>query len=101
LLRVRRRFATWLAEYPDLPREELFDMLADRTQVTADEDLPRTGLPIERERLISSPFVLDPSYGTRCSTIVMMETSGATLIAERRFDSTGMMTGETELALNA
>jgi hypothetical protein len=31
----------------------------------------------------------------------MMETSGATLIAERRFDSTGMMTGETELALNA
>jgi len=102
LLRVRRRFATWLNEpRAELPRAELFDMLADRTRVTSDEELPRTGLPIERERTLSSPFVLDARYGTRCSTIVMIEHSGATLIAERRFDSNGVSTGESELALNA
>ena len=102
LLRVRRRFATWLNDSSDsLERAEIFDMLADRTQVTSDEDLPQTGLPTEWERTLSSPFVLDPQYGTRCSTIVMIETSGAMLIAERRFDSHGAMTGESELALNA
>lgn len=101
LLRVRRRFATWLSESKTLPRAELFDMLADRTQVTADEDLPQTGLATEWERTLSSPFVLDSRYGTRCSTVVMIEASGAVLIAERRFDSNGMLAGETELALNA
>ena len=100
LLRVRRRFATWLNDSND-ERSELFDMLADRTQVTSDEDLPQTGLPTEWERTLSSPFVLDARYGTRCSTIVMIETSGAQVIAERRFDSHGTMTGESELALNA
>jgi len=101
LLRVRRQFATWLSEATQPGTSELFAMLGDRTQVTSDEDLPQTGLSIEQERMLSSPFVVDEGYGTRCSTVVMMETSGATLIAERRFDSNGNTAGETELLLNA
>jgi uncharacterized protein with NRDE domain len=101
LLRVRRQFATWLKNAGEFRPNELFAMLADRQRETADEELPQTGLALEWERTLSSPFVLDARYGTRCSTVVMMETSGATLIAERRFDSNGELSGESELLLNA
>lgn len=101
LLRVRRRFATWLEHSVFSNSSELFEMLADTTPAGSDDELPHTGLDMEWERTLSSPFVLDPRYGTRCSTIVMMETSGSMLIAERRFDREGRATGETELLLNA
>jgi uncharacterized protein with NRDE domain len=101
LLRVRRRFATWLEHSVELEPEGLFEMLADRTRASADDELPDTGLAAEWERTLSAPFVLDPRYGTRCSTVVMMETSGSMRIAERRFDPEGRETGETELLLNA
>ncbi|WP_322922272.1 NRDE family protein [Paenibacillus campi] len=45
--------------------------LADRP---ADELLPNTGVPLEWERVLSSIFIHSEAsrYGTRCSTIVMM-----------------------------
>jgi uncharacterized protein with NRDE domain len=101
LLRVRRQFATWLEHSVASDTAALFEILADRTRAGSDDELPHSGLDTEWERTLSSPFVLDPRYGTRCSTIVMMETSGSMLIAERRFDPDGRATGETELLLNA
>jgi uncharacterized protein with NRDE domain len=38
--------------------------------------------------------VLDPEYGTRCSTILLADDSGTTLL-ERRFDSAGVMSGQS------
>lgn len=42
-------------------------------------------------------FVRNPSYGTRCSTIVAVRRDGAGVIAERRFDAAGAATGDTVL----
>jgi uncharacterized protein with NRDE domain len=53
------------------------------------------------EHVLSSPFVHDPGYGTRCSTVLMLEASGACFLAERRFDAQGHALGETEFKLNA
>lgn len=43
----------------------------------------------------TAPFIRDPVYGTRCSTVVVIDQSGAGMIAERRFDADGRAAGET------
>jgi uncharacterized protein with NRDE domain len=102
---VRRAFETWLADESVAPAaasetlERLFTMLADRTP--APEGSPGTGLPADWERTLSSPFVTHPSYGTRCSTILLIEPSGAVVMAERRFDPAGQVNGNTAFALPA
>lgn len=99
LRRVRRRFDAWLSDPANGSASGLFAMLEDRTMASADEELPQTGLEPEWERLLSAPFVLNPDYGTRCSTVLLLEPSGAGYLAERRFDPQGVRQGETEFAL--
>jgi len=102
LARVRGAFARWLAADPSPPPDELLAMLADRAPAEAHEgSLPDTGLSSEWERVLSSPFVLHPRYGTRCSSVVLLEPSGAGLVIERRFDASGAVTGEAQEALRA
>ena len=48
--------------------EALFDVLNDRTQA-ADDELPDTGIGLERERFLSPPFIVGELYGTRSSTV--------------------------------
>lgn len=66
----------------------LFRLLADRTPAPADE-LPDTGIDRERERRISSPFVVDPHYGTRCSTLILLDNERIRF-TERRFTPAGL-----------
>jgi uncharacterized protein with NRDE domain len=99
LRRVRTRFESWLTE-PGGQAEALFDMLSDRVP-TPDAELLETGLPLDLERRLSSPFVLDATYGTRCSTVLLLKESGAVFLAERRFDSSGQQSGQAEYELNA
>lgn len=101
LLRVKARFAQWL-ERGQATADELFALLADRTQaLEGDTPLPRGGLPPDWDRILSAPFVVHPTYGTRCSTVVLLEPGGALHLAERRFDAAGEPAGETDLQLNA
>src|SRR5512146_1220840 len=99
LRRVRRGFEEWLGGGGDAQDGQLFELLADRTPATDEEVLPSTGLSPEWERTLSSPFVQHERYGTRCSTIVAIEPSGACLVAERRFDPSGACIAETEYRL--
>jgi uncharacterized protein with NRDE domain len=99
LRRVRQRFEAWLSDSVTEPVNSLFDLLNDRTPAPVDVDLPQSGLPLEWERVLSAPFVLHPEYGTRASTVVLLEPSGAVCLAERRFDAQGARIGQTEFAL--
>jgi uncharacterized protein with NRDE domain len=100
LRRVRQRFDAWLRDSAGANADSLFNLLDDRTPATADEELPQTGgLPLEWARVLSAPFVLHPDYGTRASTVLLLEPSGAGYLAERRFDSRGTQIGETGFAL--
>ena len=103
LQRVRQAFEAWLTDEAaggnGDPVEPLFSMLADRTPVP--EGSPSTGLSADWERTLSSPFVTHPTYGTRCSTILLIEPSGAVVMAERRFDPAGHAIGDTGIRLNA
>jgi uncharacterized protein with NRDE domain len=91
LARTRARFTRLLAQGADTTA--LLDMLADRAPA-ADDELPDTGLPPEWERLLSSPFITDPRYGTRCSTVLRL-TQGSTMeLTERSFDAAGAAVDE-------
>jgi len=99
LRRVRKRFDAWLSEPSNASAAGLFALLDDRATATEDEGLPQTGITPEWERVLSAPFVLHPDYGTRCSTVLLLEPSGAGYLAERRFDAKGVQTGETQIEL--
>lgn len=92
--RLKAMLAGWLAR-PSGP-EDLFDALADEGR-PEDHELPATGLDLERERLASAIFIRHPLYGTRCSTVVLVDAEGRGRIGERRFDAAGSLEGETWL----
>ena len=71
--------------------EPLFTALRDTTRAP-DADLPDTGVGIELERMLSPPFVLDATYGTRCSSVVLIG-AWELLFAERRYGADGAATG--------
>ncbi|MBL8489294.1 MAG: NRDE family protein, partial [Rhodocyclaceae bacterium] len=59
-----------------LPEDQaLFDLLRD-DGIHADEILPRTGVSLEWERILSSAFVRAPGYGTRSSTVLLVDRQG-------------------------
>ena len=66
--------------------DALFAMLADR-QIAKDADLPDTGIGLERERWLSSIFIQQAefAYGTRCSTLILMDRAGKVSCHERTY----------------
>jgi uncharacterized protein with NRDE domain len=96
LVRTRARFTNLLA-HDDPGPGAFFDLLADREPATG-EALPDSGLPPEWERAVSAPFVVNERYGTRCTTVLLVDHHGGTVALERRFDATGRQTGATRLA---
>jgi uncharacterized protein with NRDE domain len=66
--------------------EDLFDFLLDDKRAD-DQDLPDTGIGIERERALSSMFIKSPGYGSRCSTVIMVDKVNNLFFAERVFDT--------------
>ena len=94
LARTRTRFSQML-EQPEVGADELFSMLSDREPASEDEALPSTGLPRDWERLVSAPFIVNERYGTRCSSVLLVERNGRTILHERRFDPAGVQSGTT------
>ncbi len=78
--------ARWLAEDSADPAP-LFAALAD------DAELAGPG----PELRFSPVFIRHALYGTRCSTVVLIDAQGAGRIIERRFDAAGRTTGESDL----
>ncbi|MBV9774904.1 MAG: NRDE family protein [Gemmatimonadetes bacterium] len=65
---------------PDV--EALLRVLAD-TDPAPDPLLPDTGVGVERERMLSSPFIASPEYGTRASTVLLVARDGGVVLVER------------------
>lgn len=65
------------------PLEPLFALLAERDDSgTAEQRYQRTH------------FVVGPVYGTRCSTVVLVDAARRATFAERSFDAAGRLVGE-------
>lgn len=65
--------------------ENVFDVLYD-SQQAKDENLPDTGIGLERERMLSSMFIKSPNYGSRCSTVVLIDHQNNIQLSERVYD---------------
>jgi uncharacterized protein with NRDE domain len=92
VVRAKQRLAACLA--PDaVDIESLFALLSDRTQAEP-AALPATGIAPEWERLLSSAFIVDARYGTRCSTVLVVAGDGTARFVERNFDPEGRLTAE-------
>ena len=92
--RTKSALAAW-CDAAEADIAPLFAMLAD-SRVASDAELPATGVTLERERLLSSPFIVSAGYGTRCSTILTVTRDGSAHFIERSFDPGGTATGEVE-----
>ncbi len=93
LTRTRVGF-TNLLQQPDVQAEDLFALLAVREQASR-EEMPSTGLPPDWEQVVSAPFIVNERYGTRCSSVLLVERNGRTVLHERRFDASGTQSGTT------
>ncbi|KAG9606055.1 hypothetical protein KCV01_g5849, partial [Aureobasidium melanogenum] len=74
--------------------EALFAMVSDPGR-WPDDMLPDTGIGIERERFLSSAFIVGEHYGTRASTVILVGHDDSATIIERRFGPNGVPQGET------
>ncbi|MEM1132980.1 MAG: NRDE family protein [Pseudomonadota bacterium] len=85
-VRIKDQLNSWLSGESHEP-ETLLDGLRSN-------DSPQ----VPPEKAENSPiFIHNAVYGTRCSTIVMVNAQGHGQIVERRYDSEGSATGQTRL----
>lgn len=78
-----------MGSLPDIaPLEEL--LRDDRP--AADASLPRTGVSLAWERMLSSAFIRAPGYGTRCSTLIRQDRRDAVRVVEITWSNVGIET---------
>ncbi|TKC87234.1 NRDE family protein [Trinickia terrae] len=88
LVRKRDEMRQLLEHDPAPPLAALIELMRD-PRVARDDELPATGLTLERERALSAAFIETPDYGTRGTTALRVNAlaSGLQLeIAERSDD---------------
>jgi uncharacterized protein with NRDE domain len=76
--------------------EKIFEILSD-SSLPPDDELPDTGVGLHWERILSPLFIISPDYGTRSSSVVLIDKFGQVTITERTFFNTGneIKEGET------
>lgn len=80
---------------PDISINNLFEILRNESQAP-DSQLPDTGIGLERERALSSLFIKTNGYGTRCSTVILINQANEVTFQERTYNLTDF-TFETKI----
>jgi len=83
-LLLRDTLNAWLeaGQFDDI--EPLFAAMR-RTDSAPDAELPDTGIGIERERLLAPPFIDTPDYGTRTSSVLLLDHAFRGMLVERHY----------------
>jgi uncharacterized protein with NRDE domain len=102
VVRAKALFEEILSNGKDLSVESFFRLLKDQT-VAPDDTLPRTGVPLEWERILSPIFITSPSYGTRSSTVLLIDKEDRVTFLDRTFNGSSepVTTCEFRFALEA
>ncbi len=92
----REELASHLDGDPSTPTltQRLYAMLSDRS-VAPPEALPDTGMGIQREKQLAPKFIaVDDRYGTRASTVIIVDRDRNATYSERSFGGRGKFMGE-------
>jgi uncharacterized protein with NRDE domain len=92
--RLNGALETWMAKESNDPAM-LFDILLDQNSFERGD---RSNTPPQPEH--SPIFISNPTYGTRCSTVVTIDHNGNGVFTERRFAPSGSAIGETRLSFS-
>ncbi|HEN8709871.1 TPA: NRDE family protein [Pseudomonas putida] len=76
--------------------QRLMALLADG-ETAPEAELPETGVGVATEKLLSSVFIASQNYGTRASTVLIVDDQGKRRLIERSFGPFGGHLGEVEL----
>lgn len=96
--RSKRRLEALLDE-ADANDAKLLDLLGNR-DLGPVEEADDDRLPPQIAHAITAPFIVQPEYGTRCSTVVRGVPGQRWSLVERRFDADGQTTGESRYAFD-
>ena len=66
----------------EIDKEALFDLMLNNTEAP-DPQLPDTGVGLEKERALSPLFIEMENYGTRCTTLILVDQYGKVTFEER------------------
>ncbi|HAD10141.1 MAG TPA: hypothetical protein DCF62_11715 [Porticoccaceae bacterium] len=69
----------------DTLRSEVLIAVLSSRKAFPDGRLPDTGVGLEMERTLSPPFIVSHSYGTRCTTVLLMDKHGGVEFAEQSY----------------
>ena len=95
---ARQRLAARLAAPVEDP-EALLALLDDRAPAV-DAELPDTGIDLDTERRLSASFIVDPRYGTRAATALVLDAGGGGQVVERSHGPDGAATGTRRFRLD-
>lgn len=79
---------------------ELFRLLDDRQRASVNE-IEKEHLPFETAHAISAAFIVLPDYGTRSSSVALLDAAGSWRFHERRFDANGFRAGDSAFTFAA
>ena len=83
-----------------LPAASWMRIMAD-TGKAADDQLPDTGIGLEKERLLSSRCIESPEYGTRCTSFVCIPRDGPIEFVERTLVPKGLESDTVRFLLSS
>lgn len=75
----------------------LMRLMDDRKKAPVAE-VESAHLDFDKAHAITAPFIVMPDYGTRCTTVVIADKDSNWRFFERRFDSAGNTTGESQFS---
>lgn len=80
----KRDFQRLIDGKNEIPVEEIFNLLRDAT-CPPDHELPETGVGIVWERILAPVFINSETYGTRSSSIILIDKNDRVTFMERTF----------------
>lgn len=84
VVNAKKKFKALLASGETLQPQAYFAMLGDIRR-PPDESLPDTGAGLEWERILGPIFISSPLYGTRSSTVILVDRRDRVMFTERTY----------------
>jgi uncharacterized protein with NRDE domain len=86
VVRAKELFEQIILTGNNFSMESVFRLLKDQT-LAPDDSLPRTGVPLEWERVLSPIFITSPTYGTRSSTVILIDKDDRVSFVDKTFNA--------------